>query len=309
MKLLLYYLFYPGFVFASIVGLLSTWFDRKLSARIQWRQGPPWYQSFADIGKLLFKEVIIPKEANRSGFVIAPLFGVAAVTLAVTILGVNVIEIGSIQVGFIGDIIVVWYLFAIPAIVLVYLGSVSGNPLSSVGVAREIKLLLSYDLPMVILIAMVAAKTGGFSIKAIIEWQRINGPIIGNWYGILGFIIAIFCIQAKLGRVPFDLAEAETELGSGILMELSGPILAAYELSQAIALFGLSFFLIIIFWGGFFGGLGILWTILKYLLIMFLLILIKNTNPRVKIDQAMRYFWGWMTGGAILAGVLAYLGV
>jgi len=92
-------------------------------------------------------------------------------------------------------------------------------------------------------------------------------------------------------------------------MELSGPILAAYELSQAIALFGLSFFLIVIFWGGFFGGLGILWTIFKYLLIMFLLILIKNTNPRVKIDQAMKYFWGWMTGGAILAGILAYLGV
>lgn len=309
MKLFVYYLIYPGFVFASIVGLLSTWFDRKLSARIQWRQGPPWYQSFADIGKLLYKEVIVPREANRSGFITAPLFGLAAVTLAVTVLGVNIIEIAGQTTGFIGDVIVVWYLFAIPAIVLVYLGSTSGNPLSSIGVAREIKLLLSYDLPMVILIAMVGAKTGGFSIRAIIEWQQINGPIIGHWYGVLGFIIAIFCIQAKLGRVPFDLAEAETELGSGILMELSGAVLAAYELSQAIALFGLSFFLIVLFWGGVFGGVGILWTILKYLLIMVLLILIKNTNPRVRIDHAMKYFWGLMTGGAILAGILAYLGV
>jgi len=304
MKLLLYYLIYPGFIFASIIGLLSCWFDRKLSARIQWRVGPPWYQCFADIGKLLYKEVIIPKEANRSGFVLAPLFGLATVTLAVTILGANIIETTP---GFIGDVIVVWYLFAIPVIALVYIGSTSGNPLSSTGVSREIKLLLSYDLPIVILIAMVAVKTGGFSIHAIIEWQQINGPIIGHWYGVLGFIIAIFCIQAKLGRVPFDLAEAETELGSGILMEMSGAVLAAYELSQAIALFGLSFFLIILFWGGVFGGIGILWTILKYLLIMVLLILIKNTNPRIRIDQAMKFFWGWMTGGAIIASILAYL--
>jgi NADH-quinone oxidoreductase subunit H len=306
MKLVIYYLIYPGFVFASIIGLLSTWFDRKLSARIQWRQGPPWYQSFADIGKLLYKEVIIPKEANRSGFIVAPLFGLAAVTLAVTILGVGMINPTA---GFIGDIIVVWYLFAIPAISLIYIGSTSGNPLSSVGVSREIKLLLSYDLPMVILIVMVASKVGGFTIGSITEWQRINGSLIGHWYGVIGFIIAIFCIQAKLGRVPFDLAEAETELGSGILMEMSGAVLAAYVLSQAIALFGLSYFLIILFWGGVSGGVGILWAILKYLLIMVFLILLKNTNPRLRIDQAMKFFWGWMTGGAILAGILAYLGV
>ena len=303
MKLLVYYLIFPGFIFASIIGLLSTWFDRKVSARIQWRQGPPWYQGFADIGKLLYKEVIVPKEANRSGFVLAPLFGLAAVTLAVTILGVNT------RTSFVGDMIVVWYLFAIPAIALIYVGSASGNPLSSVGVSREIKLMLSYDLPMVILIVMVFMKVGGFSIQAITEWQQINGPMIRHWYGVIGFIIAIFCIQAKLGRVPFDLPEAETELGSGILMELSGAVLAVYELTKAIALFGLPFFLIILFWGGISSGIGIIWAILKYLLILVLLILIKNTNPRVRIDQAMKFFWGWMTGGAIIAGILAYMGV
>ncbi len=306
MKLLFYYLLYPGFVFASVIGLLSVWIDRKVSARIQWRYGPPWFQGFADIGKLLYKEVIIPKEASRSGFMLAPLFGLASVTLGVTILGVSSINLSA---SFIGDIIVVYYLFTIPAIALVYTGSTSGNPLSSVGVSREIKLLLSYDLPMVILIVMVATKVQGFSIQSITQFQRINGPIILHWYGVIGFIISIFCIQAKLGRVPFDLAEAETELGSGILMEFSGAVLAAYELSQAIMLFGLPFFIIILFWGGVSGGIGILWAILKYLLIMVLLILLKNTNPRLRIDQAMKYFWGWMTGGAILAGILAYFGV
>lgn len=301
MKLLFYYLVFPGFVFASVIGLLTVWVDRKVSARVQWRQGPPWYQGFADIGKLLYKEVIIPHEAFGSGFIVAPLIGLASVTLAVTILCVSFFGMSE---GFIGDIIIVWYLFAIPAIALVYIGSTSGNPLSSVGVSREIKLLLSYDLPMIIVIVMVASRAGSFSIRAIMDWQRINGSNISNWYGIVSFAVAIFCIQAKLGRVPFDLPEAETELGSGILMELSGGVLAAYELSKAIMLFGLPLFLTILFWGK-----GIVGGILIYLLIVVLLILIKNTNPRVRIDHAMRYFWGWMSGAAIIASLLAYFGV
>jgi NADH-quinone oxidoreductase subunit H len=136
------------------------------------------------------------------------------------------------------------------------------------------------------------------------DWQRINGSNISNWSGIIAFSVAIFCIQAKLGRVPFDLPEAETELGSGILMELSGGVLAAYELSKAKNLLGLPIFLIVLFWGK-----GIIGGILIYLLIIVLLILIKNTNPRVRIDHAMKYFWGWMSGAAILAGILAYFGV
>jgi NADH-quinone oxidoreductase subunit H len=301
MKLLFFYLIFPGFIFASVIGLLTVWLDRKVSARIQWRQGPPWYQGFADIGKLLYKEVIIPEEAAGSGFIFAPLFGLASATLAVTILGVSFF---SMSRGFVGDIIVIWYLFAIPAIALIYMGSTSGNPLSSVGVAREIKLLLSYDLPMIIVIVMVAWKAGGFSIKAIMDWQLINGANIFNWYGIVAFVVAIFSIQAKLGRVPFDLPEAETELGSGILLELSGGLLAAYELSKAIMLFGLPVFLIILFWGR-----GIIGGFLMYLLIVVILILIKNTNPRIRIDHAMKYFWGWMSGAAIFAYLLAYFGV
>lgn len=301
MELVVYYFIFPGFIFASIVGLLTVWLDRKVSARVQWRQGPPWYQGFADIGKLLYKEVIIPEEAFGSGFIAAPLIGLASATLAVTIICVSFF---SMSEGFIGDIIVVWYLFAIPAIALVYIGSTSGNPLSSVGVAREIKLLLAYDLPMIIVIVMIASKAGGFSVRSIMEWQMANGSNISNWYGIVAFIVTIFCIQAKLGRVPFDLPEAETELGSGILMELSGGVLAAYELSKAIMLFGLPMFLIILFWGK-----GLIGAFLMYVLIVVLLILIKNTNPRVRIDHAMKYFWGWMSGAAIIASLLAYFGV
>jgi NADH-quinone oxidoreductase subunit H len=301
MKLLFFYLIFPGFLFVSTIGLLTVWLDRKVSARIQWRQGPPWYQGFADIGKLLYKEVIVPEEAAGSGFMFAPLFGLASAVLAVTVLCVSCF---SMSEGFVGDVIVVWYLFAIPAIALIYTGSTSGNPLSSVGVAREIKLLLSYDLPMIIVIVMVASKAGGFTIQAIMDWQRVNGANIFNWYGIVAFIVAVFSIQAKLGRVPFDLPEAETELGAGILLELSGGLLAAFELSKAIMLFGLPMFLIVLFWGR-----GIIGGILIYLLIIVLLILIKNTNPRVRIDHAMKYFWGWMSGAAIFAYLLAYFGV
>ena len=278
MKLFIYYFVFPGFIFSSVIGLLTVWIDRKVSARVQWRQGPPWYQGFADIGKLLYKEVIIPEEAFGSGFIAAPLIGLASVTLAVTILCVSFFGMSE---GFIGDIIVVWYLFTIPAIALIYMGSTSGNPLSSVGVSREVKLLLSYDLPMIIIIVMIASKAGGFSIQSIMEWQKANEANMSNWYGIIAFVVAIFCIQAKLGRVPFDFPEAETEHGSGILMELSGGVLTAYELSKAIMLFGLPVFLVILLWGK-----GIIGGILIYHIIQ---CQYKKFRPKLKKQKTLFY--------------------
>ena len=75
---IVYYLVFPGFLFTAVVGLLTTWVDRKVSARVQWRVGPPWYQPFADTVKLLGKEVIVPAGAKRTGFLLWPVVGLAA---------------------------------------------------------------------------------------------------------------------------------------------------------------------------------------------------------------------------------------
>ncbi len=107
-----------------------------------------------------------------------------------------------------------------------------------------------------------------------------------------------------------DIPEAETEIAGGTHIEYSGSALAVVKLTQAMMLFTLPVFLITIFWGGVsLSGLGILWTILKYLTIVTIIVLIKNTNPRVRIDQAVRFFWGPVTVLAIIGMVLALVGL
>jgi NADH-quinone oxidoreductase subunit H len=122
---------------------------------------------------------------------------------------------------------------------------------------------------------------------------------------LLAFLVAIFCMQAKLGLVPFDASEAEQEIMGGILIEYSGLPLAIFKLNKAVLLYTMPLFLIILFWAGNLTPVSLIW---KYLVLLVVIILIKNTNPRMRIDQTMRFFWGPMTVIALLAVGLALLG-
>ncbi|MFH0858745.1 MAG: NADH-quinone oxidoreductase subunit H, partial [Candidatus Omnitrophota bacterium] len=94
MKALFYYFIFPGFLFSVVIGLLACWVDRKVTARLQWRVGPPWYQNFVDIIKLLGKEIIFPEGAKIT-FLLAPFLGVLSLGLVSTILGLNIIYPGQ----------------------------------------------------------------------------------------------------------------------------------------------------------------------------------------------------------------------
>ena len=100
MILLFNYLIFPGFLFTAIVGLLAGWVDRKVTARVQWRKGPPWYQNFVDLIKLLGKETVIPSNGSKITFLASPILGLASVTLVSTILWLTNIWP---QEGFIGE--------------------------------------------------------------------------------------------------------------------------------------------------------------------------------------------------------------
>lgn len=308
MKLLFYFLIFPGFLFTAVVGLLASWIDRKVTARVQWRVGPPWYQPFIDIVKLLGKETIIPKNANRATFLSAPIIGLACVTLVSTFLWIMNIWPGK---GFIGDIIVVLYLLAIPSICIIMGGFASGNPVASLGASREMKLVLSYELPFVLAMLVPIIKSGGMiKIGELLKFQAAGGAFAMSISGILALIVAIISMQAKLGLVPFDIPEAETEIMSGPFIEYSGTPLAIFRLTKAMMLFILPVFVVIMFMGGIDVGVpSVFWGILKYVLLLVLIVLIRNTNPRLRIDHAIKFFWGPMTGLAILAIILAFLGV
>jgi len=302
MKILLDYLIFPGFLFSAIVGLLSGWVDRKVTARLQWRKGPPWYQNFVDILKLLGKETMVPA-GSKFTFLLAPCFGILSVVLAATLLGTSV---RLFAVSFRGDLIVVLYLLVIPAISLIIGASASANPLASVGASREMKMVLAYELPFILsLVTVIIKNFGAIQLGQIIDFQLRFGSNLASWSGALAFIVAIFTMQAKLGLAPFDSSEAEQEIMGGVLIEYSGLPLAIFKLTKALLLYTMPLFLIVLFWAG---NLNILPLIAKYVAILVIIILIKNTNPRVRIDQALRFFWGPMTILALISIMLAVMG-
>lgn len=290
------------------MGLLVGWVDRKVTARLQWRKGPPWYQNFADIIKLFYKETLVPKGASTRVFFAMPLIAMASATLVSTIL---LVFNWAPESGFIGDLIVVVYLLMIPPIALMLGGFASGNPLASLGGSREMKLMLSYELPFLLALAVPVMKSGYvISVGEIIAYQRENAPFITSLSGALSFIVMIFSIQAKAGFIPFDMPEAETELASGPFIEYSGRVLAVFKIAKAIILFVLPIMLITLYFGGIkIKGEGLISAILQYTAILVVMIVIKNTNPRVRIDQAVRFFWRIPTVLAIIAVTLAYFGL
>ena len=305
LKYLFYYLIFPGFLFTGVVGLLTTWVDRKVTARVHWRVGPPWYQPFADMMKLLGKEVILPAGSKKTGFLLMPVVGLAAATLASTIIWTA----NLFSISFVGDSIVVLYIMTIPAIMMILGASASGNPLAVLGGSREMKLLFAYELPLVISMLTTVYKAGSFSFGRILAEQASSGIMLGSASGVIAFIVMIMCVQAKLTFIPFDIPEAETELAGGTHIEYSGAPLAVIKLNTAIMFFVLPIFMITLFWGGVsFAGWSILTSILKYVAIVVIIVLIKNTNPRVRIDQALRFFWGPMLVLSVVALVLAVLG-
>ena len=301
-----YFLFF-GFLLTAIIGLLASWIDRKVTAKVQYRVGPPLLQPLIDIVKLLGKETLIPAGSSKITFLMAPVIGLASVILVSTLLWINNIYPAK---SFLGDLIVVLYLLVIPSISIIMGGFASRNPLASLGASREMKLVLSYELPFILAILVTVIKSGfTFRLGEILTFQAQNGAFVRSWSGTLALIVAIICMQAKLALVPFDIPEAETEIVGGPLIEYSGSGLAIYRLMKNMLMFTVPFFLIIVFIGGLrLDGIHLLYGGLQYIGLVALMTVIRNTNPRVRIDQAVKFFWGPMTIIAIIAIILALLG-
>lgn len=308
MNPILAYLVFPGFLFTAIVGMLASWIDRKVTARVQWRVGPPLFQPLFDFVKLLGKETVIPRGCSRVTFLLAPIFGLVAVTLVSTLIWMAILWP---EKGFAGDLIVVLYFLMIPSIAVIVGGFASKNPIASLGASREMKLMLADELPFLLAIFVSVIQAGGaIRLGQFIAYQQTYGMVFGSFSGVLAMIVAVITMQAKLTLIPFDIPEAETEIMSGPYVEYSGPPLAIFKLTRMMMLFTLPMVLVLVFLGGMcFQGWSILWSILKYVVLLVLIVLIRNTNPRLRIDQAVKFLWGPMTIMGILAVILAFLGL
>jgi NADH-quinone oxidoreductase subunit H len=301
-----YTIIFPGFLFTAVVGLFLTWVDRKVTAIVQSRVGPPWFQPYADIGKLLAKKMLIPQGSRAIGFLAAPLLAVASSTLIAVIALRALLNPGA---GFVGDLIVLIYLSTMPSIALIIGGASSRSPFGAIGAGREMGMILSYELGFLLSIFIVLVKVRSFVLGDIVAYQAQHGAIIGSVSGIIAFAIALFTLQAKLGYLPFDIAEADTELIGGPLAEYSGSGLALFKLARAMMFFCFPVLVVILFLGATVATpLSVIGFVLKLLAVLGLIILVKATHARLRLDQALRLFWGKVLVAAAAAVILAMIG-
>ena len=298
------FLLFPGLLFTAIAGLLTSWVDRKVTAMVQMRVGPPLLQPFHDIRKLFVKETCVPEGGAIGTFLLAPLLGLAGVALASMILWRTLLDA---EATFVGDLIVLIYLLVMPALGVMLGSFASRNPLASLGGSREVKLMIAYELPMVLAILVPVIQAGSIRLGDLLTSQA---PVM-SISGVLALLVSIACMQAKLTIVPFDMPEAETELSGGALIEYSGPPLAMFKLTRAMMLFTLPVLLVVLFFGGLLTGpVWQRWLIgfLVWFVLVAVTVVLRNTTPRMRIDQAVRFFWGPVSVVALLGVVLAWLG-
>lgn len=314
LKTILYLLVYPGFIFLFVYSTFAEWFDRKVFAHLQNRMGPTHtgrfglLQPVADIVKLLAKEDIVPERADKGLFNALPIFGLAIASTAMLLLPVWHFDpaVPSFT-SFSGDVVVLLYILSLPTLVLFLAAWSSTSFFSTIGGARVLTMLFGYEVPLFLAVLSPAVMAGSWRLAEIAQFFQ-HKPIL-LLANLLGFVIAVICLQAKLERTPFDIPHAETEIVGGTLTEYSGKKLALFRLMIDVEMVAGSGLLAAVFLGGFPGGvlLGLVWFVIKTLFVIFLLSLIRALTSRIRIDQVVSFAWKYLAPLAVLQLLIVIL--
>ncbi|HAQ08167.1 MAG TPA: NADH-quinone oxidoreductase subunit NuoH [Bacillus bacterium] len=281
-----------GFVTMAILA------ERKVLGFMQGRYGPShvggkWglLQSVADVVKLLVKEDLIPKLADRPLFIIAPVIAFApSFMVMATIPLTDRLQFADLNVG-------ILYYVAISGLTIVGMlmaGWASNNKFSLLGGMRAAAQMISYEIPLVMSVLGIILLTGSLNLNEIVDAQN-NGWFI-LWQPV-AFIVFFIAATAELNRVPFDLAEAENELVAGFHTEYSGFRWAMFMLAEYVYMFAMSALITVLFLGGwlplpFLGFIpGAVWFALKFSVVVYILIWFRATFPRIRADQLMEFAW------------------
>jgi NADH-quinone oxidoreductase subunit H len=278
-----------------LLGTLFTWMERKVLGRFQSRLGPnragPFgiFQAIADAVKLLFKEDIVPRRADRLLFNVAPI-----VMLAPSLMALAVIPFGP--GSFVADLnIGILYVVAmsgIASLAVLMAGYSSGNKLALFGAMRAVAMLVSYEIPLVMALLGITVLAGSMSMVSIVEAQGIPFLLVTP----LGALIFLIAISAELNRSPFDVAEAESELVAGYLTEYSGMKFGVFYLAEFsnVVLAGAIF--AVLFLQGWEWAIlpAHLWFLIKIFVFLFFATWIRATLPRLRIDQILGLAWKYL---------------
>lgn len=305
------------FIGAGLVGtfgfalvIFTIWLERKLYGRIQDRLGPnrvgPWgiFQTFPDMIKIFTKEYITPVGADKVVYNLAPILSVSAVLLtwavipfAPTIVGTEV-NVGVLYLVAVG---------AIGALGIILAGWSSNNKYSLLGAFRAVAQVVSYEVPMVLALLVPVLLGRSMGVNSLVNAQSV-------WFIVLSPIAALIFFtssMAETGRAPFDLLEAESELVAGYQTEYSGLKFGMFYVGEFLHAFTISALTATIFFGGWRGPwteqvpiLGVAWFFIKTFIVYFVVVLIRISMPRLRIDQMLNFNWKFLTPLALVLLVL-----
>ncbi|OGO62549.1 MAG: NADH-quinone oxidoreductase subunit H [Chloroflexi bacterium RBG_19FT_COMBO_55_16] len=297
-----------------------TFYERKALARIQVRIGPNragpggWFQPLADGLKLIFKEELIPAQSYKVVFLLAPIVTVvpALVILAVLPWGTSFSLFGREIPLYLSDINVgVLYIVSIASISvygIVLAGWSSNNKYAMLGGMRSTAQMISYELALGLAFIGPILITGSMSLADIVAAQK---PIWFVIYQPLGALIFFISVIAEVNRAPFDMPEAEQELTAGYHTEYSGLKFALFFMAEYIKMIAVSAIAATMFFGGYRGPfvdqvplLGPLYLFIKILLLLFVMIWVRATLPRIRYDRLMAFGWKVLLPAALLNVVL-----
>jgi NADH-quinone oxidoreductase subunit H len=298
--------------------------ERKVAGFIQQRLGPtrtgPWgvLQPMADIVKLLFKEELRPKAADRILFTLAPFISAVAAFTAfavipfgaeTTLFGLLDEPIPLVAADVDVAILVVFAVASMGVYGIVISGWASNSKYSLLGALRSSAQMISYELSYATALATVILLAGTLSLREVVEAQA------GAWFGVIprwfaviqpvAFIIYMIAGIAETNRAPFDFPEAEQELVAGYHTEYSSVRFALFFLAEYINMVTVSAVATTLFLGGWHGpwlpeSLGWIWFLLKVAVLLFIYIWIRWTLPRYRYDQLMKFGWKWLFPAAVI---------
>lgn len=269
---------------ALLVSPLIEGVLRKLKALVHSRIGPPVTQPYLDLLKLLGKEDLRTSRGWLSA--VAP-----AVTLGSVLVLATLVPMGAhAPLGASGDVIVLISVAAMSAALLILAAFATGSPYASMGGSREMMLLLSVEPVMAVALVVAAFKAGALTTAQILDWQVAHGPTLSM---ALAGVALLLALQAQAGKLPFDIAEADQELMGGPLVEFSGPRLAVLRWTLWAKQLVFTFLLVELFvpWprvGLYPADLAL--ALVKVLVVLAVVAVVDVVNPRVRVEQAMRYY-------------------
>lgn len=288
--------------------IFAIWLERKLAGRIQDRIGPnragPYglFQTFADLFKLITKEDITPAGADRHIYNIAPIMVVASIVLIFAVIPFSATWVGAdLNIG-------VLYFIAVGSLAtlaIMLAGWGSNNKYALLGAFRVIAALISYEVPMILSVAVPVLLAGTMSMQGIVHGQSIAYIFVAPVSAFIFFVSQL----AEAGRSPFDLIEAESEIIAGYNIEYSGMKFGMFMASEFIHAFVISLLTAILFLGGwqFLGAghpgselFGFIVVMGKATLVYFVVILIRSTTPRIRIDHMMAFNWKFLVPLALV---------